>query len=357
MRDASAAHSRESGNPIAGSPQRGILCARAQWGPRAGTSEEHAQSRRHLLGRRSRRRAVLAGAATARRRRSASGKRLRLREARRAAAALRYCIDARAPGSPDRAICARSRDRARRQFSRRRRSRAHDRSRSRRAQCATARTRLGLAPRQSRSRSGRWHRRPVRRFAGDRTAHLPPRAVAASKRRRDRRPSASARARGAARTRGEPALLCRRRPPSHHARVRRLCGRAQRARPRHRDAVSFACLHRAHAGRTRGSTRSPRRSACRIDRGLRRGELASAASTADFAARRIRHFARGVLRQLPSRRRLHPDRILGLRLGRPILPPQAGRQRAIAGRAVAATSSRFFAASPSPWLAAIANHL
>ena len=69
-------------------------------------------------------------------------------------------------------------------------------------------------------------------------------------RRRNRRPSASAGADRAPRPRREPALLCLRRQAAGHAGLRRLCGRPQCARPRHRVVVRRAGVHRAHAERT-----------------------------------------------------------------------------------------------------------
>jgi hypothetical protein len=70
------------------------------------------------------------------------------------------------------------------------------------------------------------------RFAqvlGARSADVPPRTFGTAVRRRNCRPSASAGARGAARPCREPALFCQRWPPPHHAGIRRLCRRAQRA--------------------------------------------------------------------------------------------------------------------------------
>ena len=68
---------------------------------------------------------------------------------------------------------------ARRQLSRRRRTGAHGRQQPRRADGPAARPRLGLARRQSRSRSGRQYRRTFRRDAGARRADVSPRAVSA----------------------------------------------------------------------------------------------------------------------------------------------------------------------------------
>ena len=92
------------------------------------------------------------------------------------------------------------------------------------------------------------HRRLFRRRARDRRADVPPRADG-RRDGRDRRPSASGRARVAARPHGEPPLLCRRRRAAGDAGVRRLCRRPQRARPRLRGCVRHAGLHRAYAGR------------------------------------------------------------------------------------------------------------
>ena len=98
-----SAHSRAGGNQRRSSPVHG-------------DARRTRSRRRHHARRRSGRRALLAGREAARRRRSASGKGLRLRRARRAAAALRHGGDLGAARAADRALCAASRDRARRQL-------------------------------------------------------------------------------------------------------------------------------------------------------------------------------------------------------------------------------------------------
>ena len=111
----------------------------------------------------------------------------------------------------DRALRAARGHHAGRQLSRPRRPCAPLGRRPCLAHGAAARARLDLDHRQSRSRSGRRHRRLVRRDAHLRQAPVPPRALARCARRRDRRAPASGGAHRAARPRGEPALLCDRR--------------------------------------------------------------------------------------------------------------------------------------------------
>ncbi len=83
---------------------------------------------------------------------------------------------------------------------------------------------------------------------------LPPRA-GGERRRRDRRPSASGGASIAPRPHRQPPLLCCRRRAPGNAGIRRLCRRAQRARPRLCDDIPDARLHRAYAGRAAGLCR------------------------------------------------------------------------------------------------------
>ena len=108
----------------------------------------------------------------------------------------------------------------------------------------------------------RQYRRPVRRCFGARRADVSSPAVAATERRRNRRASASGGARRAARARGEPALLRRRRTAAGHAGLRRLCRRPQCPRPRHRLFIRRAVFHRAYAGH-RPALRRPGRALSR----------------------------------------------------------------------------------------------
>ena len=105
---ASSAHSRASGNPEQDSTSLSPVRCSSPIRPARCTGRTNAAGRR----------------------RSASGKRLGLRQARRAAAALRYGDDVGAAGAPHRALRAASRDRAGRQLSRRPRTFAHERRRS-----------------------------------------------------------------------------------------------------------------------------------------------------------------------------------------------------------------------------------
>jgi 3',5'-cyclic AMP phosphodiesterase CpdA len=77
-----------------------------------------------------------------------------------------------------------------------------------------------------------------------------------AERRRNRRPSASGGAGGAARPRGEPALLRGRYAPPRHAGLWCLCRRPQCARRRHRVGVRRAVFHRAYARRRTALRRS-----------------------------------------------------------------------------------------------------
>ena len=167
----------------------------------------------------------------ARRRRSAPRKRLELRRARRVAAALRHRGDAGAAGGADRALCAALVIALGDSF--------HDGG----GPARLADTDRATLAELQRGRDWIWiagnHDPDPAEGIGGRflaTLALGPLTFrhepAGERRRRDRRPSASGRARLAARPHGEPALLRRRWRAPGHAGIRRLCRRPQRARPR-----------------------------------------------------------------------------------------------------------------------------